>query len=107
MTTRSEGKVPDVLPPRPCEERDLYRDYVGEGREYRGHNGSCMNCDAEYKESDDSDLNTAHWMHTLAVMLAIWERDTSGSVKALARIMDPERPMDATEHAQRLVQWAS
>lgn len=106
MTTRSEGKVPETLPARPCEERDLDRDYVGEGREYHGHNGACLNCGATYSEAEDSDLATAHWMHTLAVMLAIWERDTLGPVKALARVMDPDDPMSATEHAQRLVEWA-
>lgn len=102
MTTRSEPNLPPVLPARACEDRDLLRDYVGEGREYRGNNGSCMNCDAEYHESEDSDLATAHWMHTRAVEYALWERDTPAETRDLCRAMDPEDPMSATEHAGRL-----
>lgn len=103
MTTRSEGKVPDPLPDEACSGENLFRDYVGEGQEYRGHNGCCGHCGAEYKEADDSDLSTAHWMHTRAVALAVWNRDTPPDVAALCRVMDPDDPQEAQDHAERLL----
>ena len=101
MTTRSEGRVPETLPERPCEERDFIRDYVGDAEMYRGHNGSCDNCGAEFSEADEGDLSTAHWMHRKAVAEAFWAANTPERIKVMAKIMDPDDPMDATEHAER------
>lgn len=103
MTTRSEPNLPATLPARPCDERDLFRDYVGDGAEYRGHNGDCENCGVTFKESDDSDLATAHWSHRRAVARALWDRDEPAGVRELAAAMDPDDPMDATEHARNLI----
>jgi hypothetical protein len=99
----TEHPLPDPLPARACRSDDLLRDYVSDGREYRGHRGSCMNCGAEYKESDDSDLSNTHWMHVRKVGLAVWERDTDPVVVALCRVMDPDDPGDAMKHAERLL----
>lgn len=103
MTTRSRPNLPVTLPVRVCETSDLFRDYVGEGREYSGHKGECGNCGATYEESDDSDLATAHWMHCHAVARAIWERDEPADVRELATVMDPLDPIDATVHARALL----
>lgn len=105
MTTRSEPKLPADLPARPCESSDLDRDYVGEGREYRGHNGSCLNCGATYSEAEDSDLATAHWMHTHAVKRAIWQRDTPERIQEMCLVMEPLDPISATEHALAYAAW--
>ena len=93
----------ETLPDRPCETSDLFRDYVGDGREYRGHNGECENCGEKFKESDHGDLGDAHWMHTLAIARACWERDTGPEVQALALAMDPDDPEAATDHAANLL----
>lgn len=102
--SRNEPKLPATLPARPCDEdRDLFRDSVGEDEMYRGHNGDCMNCGAEYSEADDCDLHTAHWMHCTAVARALWDRDEPADVRELAAVMDPDDPMDATVHARALL----
>jgi hypothetical protein len=103
MTTRSQPNLPPMLPATACVEMDFFRDYVGEGREYSGHNGECTNCGVTFRESDDSDLATAHWMHRRAVARAIWERDEPADVRKFATLMDPDDPMDATVHARNLL----
>lgn len=99
----TEHPLPDPLPVRSCMSEDLLTDYVGDGREYRGHNGTCMNCGTEYSESDDSDLSNTHWMHTKKVRLAVMERDVSPEVWALCVVMDEHDPDDALEYAERLI----
>lgn len=100
----TEHPLPDPLPARACRGDDLFVDRVDEGREYRGHKGECENCGTEYSESDDSDLSNTHWMHSKKVHTALWERDTEPRVKAYAKVMDPDDPWDATEHAKRLIE---
>jgi hypothetical protein len=99
----TEHPLPDPLPVRSCQGQDLLVDVVYDGREYDGHNGMCMNCNTSYNESDDSDLSNTHWMHTKKVRLAVWERDTDPVLVSLCRIMDPDDPDDATDHAETLL----